>query len=204
MASESLISHSSPSRLLGLIGFVETKCDNPQALYYRSEDLDWPHFVFVAVVVTLYWFLATEIRYDNNDQVWNSSLYQAPITRYPVSIEATSNFTVSREFSTQNYDNITDRISQKLQIWNVLRGRKASLVDVARLAPMRSRYRVTGVFDIRQSSLQNKLWGSLLISSAILILLPELAVQGCKFRRCFTNYQLVPDTLTSKTWTFLP
>jgi hypothetical protein len=57
------------SRLLGLIGFVETKCDNPQALDYRSEDLDWPHFVFVAVVVTLYWFLATEIRYDNNDQV---------------------------------------------------------------------------------------------------------------------------------------
>ena len=58
-------------RLLGLIGFVETKCDNPQALHYRSEDLDWPHFVFVAVVVTLYWFLATEIRYDNKDQVGN-------------------------------------------------------------------------------------------------------------------------------------
>ena len=61
------------------------------------------------------------------------------------------------EFSTQNYDNVTDRISQKLQICKVVRGRKASLVDVARLAPMRSRYRVTGVFDIRQSSLQNKL-----------------------------------------------
>ncbi|CAB4011361.1 Hypothetical predicted protein, partial [Paramuricea clavata] len=64
---------SLPARLLGLIGFVETKCDNPQALYYRSEDLDWPHFVFVAVVVTLYWFLATEIRYDNNDQHGNES-----------------------------------------------------------------------------------------------------------------------------------
>ncbi len=64
-----LLDSRSFSRLLGLIGFVETKCDNPQALYYRSEDLDWPHFLFVAVIVTLYWFLATEIRYDNNDQV---------------------------------------------------------------------------------------------------------------------------------------
>lgn len=56
-------------RLLGLVGFVETKCENPQTLFYRSEDLDWPHFVYVGVVVALYWLLATEIRYDNMEQV---------------------------------------------------------------------------------------------------------------------------------------
>ena len=52
-----------------MIGFVKTTCSNPQELQFRGEDLDWPHFLVVFVVVTLYWFLATEIRYDNDDQV---------------------------------------------------------------------------------------------------------------------------------------
>ena len=56
-------------RLLGLIGFVETNCETPQSLHYRSEDLDWPHFLHVGVVVALYWFLATEIRFDNMEEV---------------------------------------------------------------------------------------------------------------------------------------
>lgn len=49
-------------RLFGLVGIIYTDCSAPLALYVRPY-LDWPQCASPAVILALYWLLATETRF---------------------------------------------------------------------------------------------------------------------------------------------
>jgi len=49
-------------RLFGLVGIIYTDCSAPLALHVRPY-LDWPQCASPAVILALYWLLATETRF---------------------------------------------------------------------------------------------------------------------------------------------
>lgn len=60
----SVQSNNIPSsiRLFGLVGIIYTDCSAPLALHVRPY-LDWPQCASPAVILALYWLLATETRF---------------------------------------------------------------------------------------------------------------------------------------------
>jgi len=49
-------------RLFGLVGIIYTDCSSPLALHVRPY-MDWPQCASPAVILALYWLLATETRF---------------------------------------------------------------------------------------------------------------------------------------------
>lgn len=49
-------------RLFGLVGIIYTDCSAPLVLHVRPY-LDWPQCASPAVILALYWLLATETRF---------------------------------------------------------------------------------------------------------------------------------------------